>query len=456
MHHHPASDDELPAISKWAGEAFNDYVLLPLAGELERHQLDSYSTGFDKSIRDFANSGFGSEIHFGPIDSFVNWIHPTPEPYKFKPSQPLVGVELNPGPPKGGLSKPLQPPTKQPQQAKAPVHTNQVRQSVEMKKPSIETPQSIAVAYSSGMKIGKPRIKRNSDDSVTISHTELVTLVSGTTNFTATSIAMQPGLGGTFTWLASQTAGWEKYKWDSLSAIYVTRTGSNTNGTVMLVPDYDAADPAPLNEVAAASYHGASDDVPWKNQIVHLDMKRSKELFLRNGPPGPNLDIKTYDFANLFVCTADGTAVNWGKVFIKYTVTLYNSQVITLPNTGGTATASAGLDATNTLVNATITPGSYITSVTTNNTLQLTNLIVGQKYMYVGGLTGTGISVINTPISGFNVSTNVQNDVGSGTGMFDMYILIATAPTATIGLTGTATTVTFAQTFFAPINSTTR
>lgn len=455
------SDDDLGV----AGNAFRDYVLVPLAERVDAAGVFQHTSGIHDSIRDLANYELPTTISAGPFESVVQYFS---EPIS-RPVEPprLVGIELNPGPPKvaNKLHK-LQNEIKQETQA-----LHQAAKAVSKQHPparnkpqsnpqnSLKNPVSVATAYSSNMKIGKPKIVRNSDDSVTISHTELVNLVAGTATWTTTGVPMQPGLGSTFQWLSSQTAGWEKYKWNKLEAIYVTRCGSNISGTVMLIPDYDAADPAPLNELAAASYHGASDDVPWKNQFAVLDMKRSKELFLRNGPLSANLDIKTYDFGNLWIATTDGSVASWGKVFIRYTVTLYNSQVIQLPNTGGTITADnavVALAPATPLAGGVITPGSYIQSIANGNVVSLVNLIPGQKYFYAAYLTGTGLTAVNTAWTNFTASTNVGDNMGTATFMADSYVFIATSQTATITVSGTGTTVTFSQFYFCPLNSTTR
>jgi len=112
------------------------------------------------------------------------------------------------------------------------------------------------------------------------------------------------------------------------------------------VPDYDAADSAPLSEQVASAYEDVAEDAPWKDidcicrpAAMHA-MGPTK--FVRSLPLSANQDIKTYDAGNFFLCTLDGTAVPWGKLWVEYDVTLMTPQ---LPSGGGGLLASQHIDA---------------------------------------------------------------------------------------------------------------
>lgn len=191
-----------------------------------------------------------------------------------------------------------------------------------------------AAAYASGQKSQAPRIQANRDQSHII-HRELVMSVTGSVNFQVLrTLALNPGLIATFPWLATQAIGWEKYRFNSLRFCYYTRTGSTTPGSVLLAPDYDAADTPPLSEAAASAYTDVAEDAPWKNITCELSKKHmgSGDRYIRSGPLAPNLDVKTYDVGQLFLCCLDGTAVPWGKLWVEYDVVLSSPQ---LPPSGG-------------------------------------------------------------------------------------------------------------------------
>lgn len=190
--------------------------------------------------------------------------------------------------------------------------------------------RSVAAAYATGVSQNEPVIMRG-PDWVRIVHKELVANVVGSANFTvATTIPLQPGLPTFLKWLATQAVGWETYMWNKLEFHSFTRTGSNIPGSLSLIPDYDAEDAAPTDEISASSYKDLVEDAPWKDICCKLPKDRlhplGKRLFLRTGAVG-GTDIKTYDAGNLFIATTDGTAVNWSKVWCYYDVTLHTPQL---------------------------------------------------------------------------------------------------------------------------------
>jgi len=202
---------------------------------------------------------------------------------------------------------------------------------------------SAAAAYAKGQRSSEPRISGNYRKT-NICHRELLASISGTSTFTvASTIALNPGLSSSFPWLSTQAIGWEQYRFNKLKFCYYSRTGTSTPGSVILVPDYDAADVAPTSEQISSAYRDAVEEVPWVEEFsCTLDPSalhpNGPRKFVRIGNLAANLDIKTYDGGNFFVCTNDGTAVNWGKLWVEYDVDLFIPQ---LPPTGGATSESA-------------------------------------------------------------------------------------------------------------------
>jgi len=382
----------------------------------------------------------------------------------FSPKKRLVGVELNPGPtPQPPAKTKVIKEMKQLEKyADKIAHQPQPRdnrrpQFTPLPKAARAVQGGVAASYATGMSTGQPVIIRTRDDSVVIKHRELVSIVAGTVNFTSTTIPIQPGLSGSFPWLSTQTPAWEKYRFRKLRATYYTRTGTSTPGSMMLVPDYDSADAPPTSALSASAFHGTADDAPWKTITLNFDMKRSRELFIRNGPLAVNLDIKTYDFAVMFLCTADGTAVNWGKVYLEYEIELINPQVLaagaglggTITNGGGSVTPTSIFGLIPTIVN-----GSYIQSCTSAGVITLTNLTIGAEYWVSNSMAGTVITIVNTFLtSGVTLKTSVQNDLinGAGTVANDTMTVTATATTAVITVSAVATTISGASFGFMPV-----
>jgi len=309
----------------------------------------------------------------------------------------------------------------------------------------------VAAAYATGQTTRNPRVSRSGVDSTRIVHRELIGSVVGTVLYTVgNSFSINPGLFATFPWLSTQALGWEKYKFNSLRLCYYTRTGSNTPGSVILTPDYDAADAAPVNEQIASAYHGTQEDVAWKDNCMVFDQKiLGQERFIRTGGLAANLDIKTYDIANTYVGTLDGTAVNWGKLWIEYDITLINQQLNSSgPAGSGTLASGGGTIAAATPFGATpITLGSYNPNVTSGapTVVLLSGLNIGQEYLISSSSTGT-------VITGYTMSALVSLNakafgnggcINAGATVGDFFItVVPTATTASITLTITATTIT--------------
>lgn len=311
-----------------------------------------------------------------------------------------------------------------------------------------------AAAYASAQKSGTAQVYRNGADSCRIIHRELIASVTGTVAFTVgSSIALNPGLGTSFPWLSTQAAGWERYKFNSLRFCYYTRTGSNIPGSVMMAPDFDASDAAPTTEVAASSYQHCEEDAPWKDIKCILPARElmgdMKEKYIRNSAISSNQDIKTYDAGNFFLCTVDGTAVPWGKLWAEYDVTLITPQS---PPGGFQATGvlvgvgALDNDAIFGPVATQLNTGPITLSSSTTGTVTIGGVSIGQEILISSYITGTVITVFaSASPTGMTLRTDA-----SATSMFNAgatsacewqtFTVTALNPTLTINCT--ATTVT--------------
>jgi len=320
---------------------------------------------------------------------------------------------------------------------------------------------AVAAAYARGQTTRQPRVSRSGVDRTRIIHRELIGSVIGTTNYSVVAgntFSINPGLPGTFPWLSTQALGWEKYKFNYLRLCYYTRTGSNTPGSVILTPDYDAADAAPVNEQIASAYHGTQEDVAWKDNCMIFDQKiLNSDRFIRTGGLVANQDIKTYDIANLFVGTLDGTAVNWGKLWIEYDVTLINQQLNSSGASGSGVLVGGGI----TFASATpfgtipVTTGSYNLAAASTNVVTFSGLSVNSEYMITAYSLGTVISAYSfTGLTGVtSKSTTAGQLFNSGaTGGSATYTFIANAVSGSVTLTITATTITSSVLILAALN----
>lgn len=240
------------------------------------------------------------------------------------PAPRLVGIEPNPGPGKkvvlmvGGKKKPLtaRPQPKQKRKKEKPSNSGMMNPLV-----------GVAAAYASLQNFPG---KGNKNRSRRIVNKELVAPLSGTSGFTASKYSLNPGIVGTFPWLSTIAADFKQYRFHRLKFHYITRCGSSTAGSMILSPFYDPKDPAPTTETQATDTQDAVEDAPWKDFCCALDINALFELgprkLIRSSITGG--DLATYDCGNLFACTTDGSATNWGKLWVEYDVELF------VPHTG--------------------------------------------------------------------------------------------------------------------------
>jgi hypothetical protein len=307
---------------------------------------------------------------------------------------------------------------------------------------------SVAAAYATGLTSGRPMIQRTTLDRTTIEHRELISPISGTVAFTPTMFAVNPGLAITFPWLSTQALGWEKYRFEYLRFCYYTRAPSSTQGSMMLVPDYDASDSPPVNELIAATYNGTQEDAAWKDMCCPWDAKiLNRECFVRTAALAPNLDIKTYDIGTFFSCTTDAaTGTPWGKLWVEYKVVLINPQVPSA-GAGTTGTLTSGSGPTTTALFGTVQTGTgNYTLGATGNVITMFGLTIGLEYLLTIVTDGTGITAYSTSGSFVGATSKTTLGIGaSSSGTYGAIVLtfIPTATTVTLTLaTAVATTIT--------------
>lgn len=312
----------------------------------------------------------------------------------------------------------------------------------------------MAAAYSTGQS-SQPPVIQAQRDSTRIIHRELIASVVGSTAFTvANTFALNPGVAATFPWLSTQAQSWETYRFNKLRFCAYTRTGSQVPGSLMLVPDYDAADAAPSTEQLASSYEDASEDVPWKD--IHCELRPAAmhsmgpKKFIRTGPLAANLDVKTYDCGQLFVCTVDGTAVNWSKLWVEYDITMYTPTLfppalIAIQQSEKIVAAGGGIANSEVYGAAPIHTGNIAIATAAFNTITFNQ--IGQwlvEWFFTGTLTIMGSA------GGTVTQVDAATTVGNGTNAVKSVIVTVTAPGATLIMSGPTGTVTATVVRIAP------
>lgn len=325
---------------------------------------------------------------------------------------------------------------------------------------------SAAAAYATGTDSGQAQI-RATRDSCRVVHRELVTSISGggTSAFTvAATLILNPGINATFQWLSSLATNWEMYRFNSLRVRYLTRCGTGTAGSVLLAPDYDAADPAPSTEQVASSFLGTVEDSPWKDLTLNLRPAEMHALgpkkFVRSVALAANLDIKTYDAGNVFICTVDsGAAAGWGKIWIEYDVTFYSPQTnpqalnsLFLHISGVTPTTTSLLG-TQTEVSSSLTIPASVSNEF------ITFLVAGTYLITYNVSAATSVTEASAPVVGAggalitSYNTNGYTSSGSGTVNMTRTILMSAIVGSTLVIDDTIVGGTFAQIYFVQVPS---
>ncbi len=249
-----------------------------------------------------------------------------------------------------------------------------------------------------------------SGKSMRIRHREMVlSSIQGQTTFTVNNVlSLNPGLPNVFPWLSATASNWEMYRFNSLKAEYIPIAPSNTQGDVLLAPDYDASDPTPVNEQQAANNADSVMDHCWEYLCLTLNRESMAALgprkYVRQGLVAG--DIKTFDVGKIFVCTNNASAATpFGKLFLEYDVEFFVPQ--SSPNTD-TVPESASLynqEVNQNIPSGTPTPINF--SVVSFDTLG------------VGAPAG---GVFHPPAGCFKISASAT--VYDGTGMEQLDVLL--------------------------------
>jgi hypothetical protein len=189
------------------------------------------------------------------------------------------------------------------------------------------------VAISKHSTTGAPRIQQDSR-STRIRHREYIADVTAAASaFTVRNFALNPGLGGSFPWLADIAGRYESYVFRSLRIHYQPFCPTATPGSLMLAVDYDAKDGAPTGKVEMMAMSHATRCSVWdKTTYVSapLDLRKfGVQRYVRTSGIPTGTDVKTYDVGNLFVGTANTptTATSLGEIYIEYDVEFYTPQI---------------------------------------------------------------------------------------------------------------------------------
>lgn len=209
----------------------------------------------------------------------------------------------------------------------------------------------------------------STSETITFRHREYIREISSSVAFSGSTLAVNPGLSGTFPYLSNIAASFQEYKFKGLvfefkstSAVPISTSTNLSQGVVMLSAQY-RADAAPLSTKVDFLNNMWSVDTKVSDSVIlpiECDPKENplSIQYVRNGPVTG--DAKLYDLCTLNIATTGSQSASVvGELWASYEVELYKPQVISGLNptaashfvrNGPTASFPFGANATSTIV----------------------------------------------------------------------------------------------------------
>jgi len=233
---------------------------------------------------------------------------------------------------------------------------------------------------------------------------EIVSAAGTPSLFNALSLPINPGQASTFPWLSKQAAQWEHYRFTKLVFRFRREVSefavAGTTGKVILMADYDASDPLPVNKQEMEDTIPHADAMPCENITLVLDPKclhpgGIKKYVRPGGLPGSS-DIKTFDGGNFVYASQNIAApgVSLGEIHVDYTV-VFETPILT----AGATAAPANNQVTLMQISLAASPTSGVAGILGNTgaVQWLTDISTpptgGPLNITVGG----GVFLLNTP-----------------------------------------------------------
>lgn len=187
--------------------------------------------------------------------------------------------------------------------------------------------KQVPVANGLRSMMGAPRV--NGNKAFVVKHSEYVQDLVGTSSFSILQIPIQPGLPSSFPWLSTLAPNFEMYRIKSFNCRVETQSPTSVAGTILGVIDYDPVDAAPASKVIFMTKAGASRTAVWDrlNVSARAIDRPFTRLYIRDGGLAANLDIKTYDYGNVFIAV-EGVAGTEAiaEIYVDYEIEFFTPE----------------------------------------------------------------------------------------------------------------------------------
>jgi hypothetical protein len=262
---------------------------------------------------------------------------------------------------------------------------------------------------------------------------ELIGTVNGSTPFTTTPYAINPGNPTTFPWLSRIASLFEKYQFEMLEFYFqhdVSQFAAQGQaGLVLLSSLFDAASAPPTNKLQVEATFPHVICMPNQNSLLRIPVSKLHPKgfphYVRGASLPGGTDIKTYDSGNLFVTTQGMLgAGEVGELHVRGRVRLMdrvldssaiaapmNNQYAVFQSVGGGEPIASGV------FTAALLAGTQIGSLGISNNAGVLTLPAG-NYLVEASSQFTTANTFFTTDSQISILKNGASIMGSGTPRF--------------------------------------
>lgn len=166
---------------------------------------------------------------------------------------------------------------------------------------------------------------------IRVRHKEFITdLVTVEADNWRKTIEVNPGLETCFPWMSRIAAGFENYVFNSVKFSFVTSMGTSNNGSIALIPDYDAEDDnSTQTKVQLLSYADSKRGPIWYDLVMassNKNLHKRKEYYVRIRSTTENK--KLFDAMSLTILVTGIAALTMvGELWVEYDLTLMTPQL---------------------------------------------------------------------------------------------------------------------------------
>lgn len=310
-----------------------------------------------------------------------------------------------------------------------------------------------------------PAVFRGGDRSTVVRHREFVQDVTGSTTFSSTSYAVNPGNATLFPWLAAVASCYEQYNIHGMIFEYKSTSADSLNstntalGTVCMATQYNVLNPAFTNKIQMQNYEFATSCRPSDSMMhpLECDPSQTPTNIYYTSPSATGGDLRFVNMANFQIATvgmqSPGTII--GELWLSFEIELLKPRLssviagtLTYNCTAYNPVSSTNLFTSPSAVANTGYPGALIFFTAT--TIQFTQLLPGSVYQILLIVKGTATGALVAPtvsaITGGVQSLTYEPDSNGGTGMsagsstdtraISYYCFLANSATVTLGYSG--------------------